>query len=82
MSKWQPVSTAPEGKILLLFAVTSHPASGFMNYLRPYAAAMLVGTTLYNVPPRLGQMLQSRTMKYIATVSFAVYVIHHLLMSV
>lgn len=66
--------------LLLMLAVTSHPASGFMNYLRPYAAAMLVGTTLYNAPPRLGQMLQSRTLKYIATVSFALYVIHHLLM--
>jgi peptidoglycan/LPS O-acetylase OafA/YrhL len=66
--------------LMLMLAVTSHPASGFMNYLRPYVAAMLVGTTLFTVPTGLGQVLRSRTLKYIATVSFALYVIHHLLM--
>ena len=66
--------------LMLLLAVTSHPASGFMNYLRPYVAAMLVGTTLFTPPPRLGQVLRGRTLRYIAAVSFAVYVIHHLLM--
>ncbi len=66
--------------LMVLLAVTSHPASGFMNYLRPYVAAMLVGTTLFTPPPRLGQVLRSRALRYIAAVSFAVYVIHHLLM--
>ena len=66
--------------LMVLLAVTSHPAGGFMNYLRPYVAAMLVGTTLFTPPPRFGQVLRSRTLRYIAAVSFALYVIHHLLM--
>src|SRR5207244_2802011 len=33
--------------VLALFAISCHPATGFANYLRPYLAAMLVGTTLY-----------------------------------
>lgn len=63
-----------------LLAVASHPSSGFVNYLRPYIAAALVGTTLFGTPDRLGAVLGSRVLRYIATVSFALYVIHHLLM--
>ena len=66
--------------LLALLALSSHPAIGFLNYLRPYIAAMLVGTTLFTPPPRLGALLRSRTLRYIAAISFAVYVIHHLLM--
>ena len=66
--------------LLLLLAVASHPESGFINYMRPYLAAMLVGTTLFNPPPRMARLLQTRALKYIATISFALYVIHHLLM--
>ena len=62
---------------LVLLAVASHPASGFMNYLRPYFAALLVGATLLNPPLRLGSLLENRALRYIATVSFALYVIHH-----
>lgn len=65
---------------LLFLAVASHPDSGWMNYLRPYAAAMLVGTTLYGVNETVARALQSRFMFYIATVSYAVYVIHGVLM--
>ena len=63
--------------LVVLLAIASHPASGFMNYLRPYFAALLVGATLLNPPLRLGSLLESRALRYIATVSFALYVIHH-----
>lgn len=62
-----------------LLAVCSHPDSGFMNYLRPYVAALLVGVTLFNPPPGLARVLRTRTLAYIAAVSFALYVIHHIL---
>lgn len=65
--------------LLLLLAVASHPGSAFMNYLRPYIAAMLVGSTLYNAPPRLAALLGGPALRYIAAISFALYVIHHLL---
>jgi peptidoglycan/LPS O-acetylase OafA/YrhL len=65
--------------LLVLFAVSCHPASGFANYLRPYLAAMLVGTTLYRPPELVGAILRSRSLRYIAAISFALYVWHGLL---
>lgn len=62
--------------LLLLLAVCSHPAGAFMNYLRPYVAALLVGTTLFSAPTQLGRALKSRFLAYIATISYALYVIH------
>lgn len=63
--------------MLILLAISSHPGSGFMNYLRPYFAALLVGSTLFAPPARLGTVLGSRALRYVATISFALYVIHH-----
>lgn len=59
--------------------VCSHPASGPLQYLRPYAASFLVGATLTNCPQRLRQLLVSRPMAYIAEISYALYVIHGML---
>jgi peptidoglycan/LPS O-acetylase OafA/YrhL len=63
--------------LLLLLALACHPAAGFMNYLRPYFAALLVGATLFGPPVRLDALLGSRVLRYVANVSFALYVIHH-----
>jgi peptidoglycan/LPS O-acetylase OafA/YrhL len=65
--------------LVVLFAVSCHPASGLANYLRPYLAAMLVGTTLYGAPTRVAAILRSRALRYIAAISFALYVFHGLL---
>lgn len=62
--------------LMLLFAVCSHPSAGFMNYLRPYVAALMVGTTLYGAPALVERMLKSRSLAYVATISYALYVIH------
>jgi peptidoglycan/LPS O-acetylase OafA/YrhL len=66
--------------LIALLAVCSHPASSAFNYLRPYVAALLVGTTLYAAPPRLGALLGGRVLRYLAAISFALYVVHHLLL--
>lgn len=66
--------------LLVLLALSSHPETGALNYLRPYLAATLVGTTLFVPPPRLGALLRGRVLRYIAAISFALYVIHHLFM--
>ncbi len=65
---------------LALLAVTSHPGSGPMNYLRPYAAAALVGCTLRDPPPHVAAVLRSSVLAYLAKVSFALYVFHGILM--
>ncbi len=65
--------------ILGLLIISAHPESGFINYMRPYLAAMLVGATLYNTTNPLSSVLNSRALFYIATISYALYVIHPLL---
>ncbi len=65
--------------LLLLAVIASHPSTGFMNYLRPYVAAALIGCTLYAPPANVGAILSSRILKYIATISFALYVLHGML---
>jgi peptidoglycan/LPS O-acetylase OafA/YrhL len=66
--------------LILAFALASHPASGFLNFLRPYFAAILVGVSLYDPPGWATKLLRSRVLRYLAKVSFGVYVFHHLLM--
>lgn len=67
--------------LLGLFAISSHPASGFLNYLRPYFAALLVGRTLVNPSPHIAALLEGRVLRYFATISFALYVLHGLLVN-
>jgi peptidoglycan/LPS O-acetylase OafA/YrhL len=50
-------------------------------YLRPYAVALMVGSTLAGAPAILAALLQSRAAAYIAAVSYALYVVHALLAS-
>lgn len=66
--------------LLILLAVASHPWGSGLNYMRPYIAALMVGATLFNPPALLARLLQGSVLRYIATVSYALYVIHHLLM--
>ncbi len=65
--------------VMLLLLVSCHPEAGFMNYLRPYFAATLVASTLYKPPPSLEKFLNIRVLVYIASISYALYVIHPLL---
>jgi peptidoglycan/LPS O-acetylase OafA/YrhL len=61
--------------LLAVFVICCHPATGPLNYLRPYAAAMLVAGTLWQ-GSWLATLMRSRVLKYVAEVSFALYVIH------
>lgn len=65
--------------LFVLLIVSSHPDSGAANYLRPYLAATLVGTTLFNNKTPLAALLTNSTLSYIAAVSYALYVLHPLL---
>lgn len=59
----------------IALALSSHPAFGWMQYFRPYAAMLLVGVSIQN-PPKI---LLTKTMAYIAEISYALYVIHGIL---
>jgi len=65
--------------LVVLLAISSHPASGFVNYFRPYIAALLVGATLFAVAPGLDALLKTRVLAYVAAISYALYVIHQIL---
>lgn len=70
------VPRLPVVAVGVLLFLCSHPAGGWFLYLRPYAAALMVGATL-NGQPR--PFMISRPMRYIAEISYALYVIHGVL---
>ena len=65
--------------LLPLVVLSAHPASGPLNYLRPYLSAAMVGASLYNAPQWLTAVSASRVSRYIAATSFALYVFHGML---
>ena len=57
--------------------ISAHPEDGLMNYARPYIALLMVGSTLFaNSNTWYEQGLKSRFLFYIASISYALYVIH------
>ncbi|RTL52941.1 MAG: acyltransferase [Rhodocyclaceae bacterium] len=75
------LARCPTLPALLLLLLSCHPAGGFLNYLRPYCAALLVGTTLLAPTSPLAPLLGLRLLAYFASISYALYVIHPLLAS-
>jgi len=65
--------------VFIILIISCHPDSGFMNYLRPYLAATVVASTLYKPAPSLAKFLNLKILVYLAGVSYALYVIHPLL---
>lgn len=70
------LSRVPVSAGVAALLVCSHPASGPILYLRPYAAALVIGSALYGFSRVLNPVLTSRPMAYIAEISYALYVIH------
>ena len=63
----------------LFFFACCHPWSGPLQYLRPYAGMLLIGSTLSSMPKLVETLLVNRLMRYVAEVSYAVYVFHGML---
>jgi peptidoglycan/LPS O-acetylase OafA/YrhL len=60
-----------------LLIASAHGSLPQLNYLRPYIAAALVGSTLgLSAGHGLQRLLSSRTLRYVAEISFALYVVH------
>lgn len=77
IGKWIAV-VSPELALLALVA-SCLPETGWLDYLRPYCAATLVGTTLMRNDSHLHAALRSRILSYIAQTSYALYIVHPLL---
>jgi peptidoglycan/LPS O-acetylase OafA/YrhL len=58
--------------------ISSSPYSGWCQYLRPYATASLVAIVLFYRATPFCTLLASRPMRYIAAISYALYIIHPL----
>ena len=71
------VSRVPWFVWLATLLVSCHELGGPANYLRPYMAAGLVGSTVWGCT-RINTWLETRQLKYIAETSYALYVFHPL----
>ena len=79
-ASWQPIKYAG-GLIPLavfLWFILSSPYSSWLQYLRPYATMSVMWLTLCLGDLLLARMLSSRPLRYVATISYALYVIHPL----
>lgn len=65
--------------VIPLLVFSAHPLSGFFQYIRPYIAAVVVGSTLYKPPLIFVRLSKTRTAIYLAEISYSLYVIHGLL---
>ena len=61
-----------------LWFVSASPFGGWLQYLRPYVTALLIACALCLPRTRLSQFLSSRGLGYIATISYALYIVHPL----
>jgi len=75
MAVGSAIGRLPLVVLLLLFAVSCHPASGPAQYLRPYTGAAVVAATLWS-RSWYTPLLESRPLRYISEISYALYVIH------
>ena len=62
-----------------LFVVSSHEYGGVFVYLRPYIAMALVGVIMHCRLRGLLDILESRIARYIARISYALYIWHPLM---
>lgn len=62
--------------LLVLLVLTCHPETGGLEYVRAYAAALLVGSVMFTRRVWLSRALTSRPMLYLARISYALYIIH------
>jgi peptidoglycan/LPS O-acetylase OafA/YrhL len=64
------------GLAALSWFASSSAYSGWFQFLRPYATALLLAAVISHGHSLVAAVLASRPMRYIATISYALYVIH------
>ena len=75
----QHLARLPQWPLLALLVLSCLPLGGWLNYVRPYFAALLVGATIQAPRSGLARGLDQRFLLYLAVLSYALYVIHPLL---
>jgi peptidoglycan/LPS O-acetylase OafA/YrhL len=73
------LAKVPQWPLLILLALSCMPVGTWLNFARPYLAALLVGVTMVAPGTALVRGLNHRVLLYLAVISFALFVIHPLL---
>jgi peptidoglycan/LPS O-acetylase OafA/YrhL len=58
---------------------SGHDLAGPLNYARPYLVAAMVGCSLYSAPALLSAIFTSSIARWIAQISYGLYVSHGML---
>jgi peptidoglycan/LPS O-acetylase OafA/YrhL len=71
------IGKLPTILLFLLLVASAHPSTDALNYFRPYLALLLIGSTVFNNRDSwIANILKSKILFYIASTSYAVYIIH------
>ena len=73
------LARVPVAVWMIVFLATCVPQGGPLAYLRPYGAAAVIGSTVVATGRGPG-VLRSRALRYIAEISYALYIVHPLTM--
>lgn len=60
----------------VLWVLSTHTFGGALNYIRPYLAATVVGSTLFMMAGPMKNFLSSQSLRYVANISYALYIWH------
>lgn len=74
LPNWTPLA------LWLLLLASAHPDLPALQYLRPYIAAATIGTSLYAAPAWFRRIWTGTIARYIAEISYALYVVHGMLL--
>jgi peptidoglycan/LPS O-acetylase OafA/YrhL len=80
-SSWSGVCRRPgllAALAALLWFLSASPYLGWLQYARPYGAACLLAAVLCHQETPLARILAVAPMRYLATISYALYVVHPL----
>jgi peptidoglycan/LPS O-acetylase OafA/YrhL len=72
--------TVPWWLVVPLVLMASHPQGQALNFLRPYLALWMIGSSLVQGPGAVRFLMRNRFVIFCATISYALYVIHGVLM--
>lgn len=64
----------------LLLVLACRPSAGWLQYLRPYLSAAMIGLTAFDHRHRFYAVLRSRFLHFLAAISYSLYVLHSTMM--
>ena len=78
MDKIHVYPTTLTGLAVTVWFISGNYYLGWFQYLRPYTTGLVLATVLCHSETLLARTLSSQIMRYIAAVSYALYVVHPL----